>query len=152
MAKRFKWRLDPVRKVKEREEERNRETLVEARDALRAEEDRLADLNRQRAEAVRELQGRQQGALDAGDLARRDAFVRSLNDRIRKQSEAVAAARRQEQERQEALVKAVQERKVFDNLKERDQQRFRKEQLRKEQAATDETANRQSYGRQNREE
>lgn len=151
MAKKFRWRLDPVKKVKEREEERSKEALAEARRSLRSEEARLADLVSQRSEAVRQLQDRQQGALNPRDLAMRDSFVRSLNERIRTQTEAVEAARRAEAEKQEALGKAVQERQVFDNLKERDQQRFRKEQLRKEQAATDETANRRSHGNRNRE-
>jgi flagellar FliJ protein len=152
MAKKFRWRLDPVKKVKEREEERNQEALAEARRALRSEEARLADLVGQRSEAVRQLQDIQQGALDPRDLAMRDAYVRSLNERIQAQAEAVEAARRLEAQKQEALVKAVQERKVFDNLKERDRERFRKAQQRKEQAATDETANRQSHGNRNREE
>ena len=152
MAKKFRWRLDPVKKVKEREEERSQEAFAEARRALRSEEEKLADLARQHGEAVRGLQGKQQGPLDPRDLAMRDAYVRTLNDRVQAQTEAVNTARLLTEEKQEALAKAVQERKIFDNLKERDQQHFKKGQRRKEQAATDETANRQSHGRRNLEE
>jgi flagellar protein FliJ len=152
MAKKFRWRLDPVKKVKEREEERNQEALAEANRALRSEEDKVADLVRQRGDAVKALQGSQQGALNPTDLAMRDAYVKTLGERIRVQTEAVEAARKLAEERQEALMKAVQERKVFDNLKDRDHQRHKKEQRRREQAATDETANRQSHGNRNPEE
>ena len=152
MARKFTWRLDPVKKVKEREEERNQEALAEANRAIRSEEDKLSDLVRQRSEAVKALQDSQQGALDPRDLAMRDAYVRKLNASIQTQTEVVEAARTLAMDRQEALVKAVQERKVFDNLKDRDHQRFKKEQKRREQADTDETANRQSHSSRSPEE
>jgi len=147
MAKRFRWRLDPVKKVKEREEEKNQEALAAARRQLSAEEAKLAELGRQRAEAVGEVQNQQQGAINPQDLARRDAYIRSLDERIQTQTEVVASARNQADERHQELVKSVQERKVLENLKDRDKQRFQKDRQRREQAAADETANRQSHER-----
>lgn len=152
MAKRFRWRLDSVKKAKENEEERNQEALAGARNALRGEEGKLAELDDRREQAVRQIQEKQDGPLDPRDMVRRDAYVRDLEEQIKQQTGAVEAARSEADAKQEQLLKSMKERKVLDNLRERDRGRFKKAERRKEQAATDETANRQSHDRKNREE
>lgn len=145
MAKRFKWRLESVKKVKEREEEQNQERLAQARRVLAAEEAALSELLKQRETHIRMVQEKQAGRIDATELARAYAYLEKLNGQVQKQAQKVHAARSSAEQTRETLVKSVQERKVMDNLRERDYQKFRKEEQRRDQAALDETANRRSF-------
>ena len=144
MAKRFRWRLESVKKAKEREEERKQEALAEARNALRAEEGKLAELRRKQEDAARQLREKQEGRINPSDLALADAYQRELEKRIRNQTGEVEEARSASEQKRQILLKSVQENKVLENLKGRAQQRHRKEAQRRDQADSDEAANRNS--------
>ena len=147
MAKRFKWRLESVKNVKTQEEERNQQRLVEAQNALRAEEASLAGLCDQREVYHRQLQEKQSGRLNTADMSVLHAYLEQLAGKIQAQSSRVESARSTVEQRREALLKSVQENKVLENLETRDYQAFRKAESRKDQAAMDETANRRASGR-----
>lgn len=142
MAKRFTWRLETVKKAKEREEEKHQQLLGRAEAALKKEEADLAALESERERCAGELHGSRSGKLDPAGLARSHAYLKQLEDKIRKQKEQVELARSVSDEKRGILVKTVQERKVLENLRDRDQRKFRKEERRKDQALTDETAGR----------
>ena len=145
MAKRFKWRFASVKKAKEREEERNQEALAEARRALRAEEAELSRLLELRAACWQQVREKQSGALNTADLLLAHAYLEKLSGQIQEQARRVENARSGADRKRSVLLKTVQERKVLENLKDRDYREFRKEERRRDQAAMDETANRRSF-------
>lgn len=142
MAKRFKWRFETVEKVKRREKEQRQEALASSRRTLQAEEQILAELLTLRVEQQRLQKQQQEGRLDPQALGRIYAYLENLNEKIEEQQAIVERAHLIEQQKQQALVEAVQEEKVLENLRVKDQQEFRKQERRKEQAQTDETASR----------
>lgn len=148
MAKRFKWRLDTVKKAKERHEDQKKQALGEAQSAQTTEERALDDLRIQRQEQQDRLKSNQSGKLNALDLQAAHAYISDLNDKIDAQQTRVDAAKQVTESRRTDLVKAVQENKVLENLRTRDQEAFRKDERRREQAETDETANRAAHRRQ----
>ena len=144
MAKRFNWRLETVKKAKEREEEKNQQLLGRAETALRKEEANLSALRSERDKCVRELQESRTGRLDPADLSRTHAYLHQLDEKIQDQEKQVDQARTITHEKRGILLKTVQERKVLENLRDRDHQKFKKEERRKDQALTDETAGRRA--------
>ena len=147
MAKRFKWRLELVKKTKERDEERSQTELAEARRAFQTEETKLSQLREKGEACVRQLHEKQAGRLNTADLARTHAYLKDLERQIQAQTGRIEDARSTAEVKQEALLKTRQEKKVLENLKERDLRKFRKTESRKDQAAMDETANRRASKR-----
>lgn len=144
MAKRFKWRFESVKKAKEREEEQGQQNLVRAQDALTSEEAKLAELRDQREVYIRQLREKQDGRLNTADLSRINTYLENLAGQIKAQAQQVEKTRSVVNRHREALLKTVQERKVLENLKERDYRAFRKTERRQDQVTMDETANRRN--------
>lgn len=152
MAKRFKWRLDSVKKAKERHEDARKQALGEAQSAQNTEERALDDLRTKRREQTDRLKSNQSGRLDAQALQAAHEYISELGEKIDAQQEKVDAARALTESRRADLVRAVQENKVLENLRTRDRDAFRKAERRREQAETDETAGRRTHRNQNKEE
>lgn len=151
MAKRFKWRLDTVKKAKERYEDQKKQALGEAQAAQNTEEAALADLEQRRSDQHDRLKSRQSGRLSATDLQASHAYINDLTRKIEEQQIRVDAARKVTENRREDLVKAVQENRVLENLRTRDHETFKKDERKREQSETDETANRAAHRRQQEE-
>ena len=147
MAKRFKWRFETVKNVKEQEEERHQQRLADARRCLAEEEAELADLQERCEVLMNQLRDKQSGLLNTVELAASNAYLEQLVDHIKQQNQQVEASRSDVRKRRAELLKSVQENKVLDNLRERDLQTFRKEERKLDQAAMDETANRRNSNR-----
>ncbi len=152
MAKRFKWRLDTVKKAKERHEDQKKLALGEAKGSQYAEESTLSDLEALRQEQTDRLKLNQSGKLNALDLQASHAYISDLGKKIEAQREKVAAARHITEGRRTELVKAVQDKKVLENLRTRDHDAFKKSERKREQAETDETANRTAHRKKQEEE
>jgi flagellar FliJ protein len=145
MAKRFKWRLETVKKAKEREKEKNQELLGRAQTALRTEETKLATLRSERDKCVQELEGSRTGRLNPANLSLSHSYLNQLDRKIQEQEKQVELARSVTEEKRGILLKTVQERKVLENLRDREHQKFKKEERRRDQAMTDETAGRRAF-------
>ena len=144
MAKRFKWRFESVKNAKDKEEERSQQELANAQNKLRSEEEKLADLQGRREVHVRRLRQKQTGRLNTADISVIHAYLEELSGQIQRQGRRVEEARVNVGHKREALLRTVQENKVLENLKERDNQAFRKTERRRDQARTDEIANRRA--------
>jgi flagellar export protein FliJ len=147
MAKRFKWRLDTVKKAKERHEDQKKQALGEAQSSQNTEEARLAELRAARRDQTDRLKTKQAGKLNAQDLQASHAYISNLEQKIDDQNRRLEVAKQITDSRRTDLVKAVQENKVLENLRTRDHQVFKKSEQKREQAETDETANRASHRR-----
>lgn len=148
MARRFKWRLESVKKAKDREEERRQEALSRAQETLRTEEARLAELRARREEVLGQLRQKRSGRLNAADLALSHTYLKELEEKIRSQAQQVEEARSLSEQKRAHLLETVKERKILENLKERDRQKFRREEQRREQATMDEAAVRRAFRNQ----
>ena len=150
--KRFKWRLDTVKKAKERHEDQKKQALGEAQSSQTAEERKLSDLKERRREQTDRLKSVQSGKLNALDLQASHAYINDLGLKIQAQQEKVEATRQIMESRRTELVKAVQEKKILENLRSRDHAAFKKTERKHEQAETDETANRSAHRKKQQEE
>jgi flagellar export protein FliJ len=140
MARRFKWRFETVKNAKEREEERHRENLVEARRVLGTEEAKLAELHADREDCLGQLREKQAGRLNTTDISLVLTYLEDLDQKIQKQTQTVEQARSAAESKREILAQTVQENKILENLRERDNEKFRKAERKKDQAETDEAA------------
>ena len=145
MAFRFVWRLESVKKAKEREEDRHREDLATARRRLRSAETELARLQGQKDDCFDQLRGKQSGRIDTTDLKLARAYLHGLERKMEKQNRNLRNTQSVADQKREILLKTVQEVKVLENLKERDYQTFRKTERRRDQARMDESANRRAH-------
>jgi len=152
MAKRFKWRLETVKQAKERHEDQKKQALGEAQAAQSVEERALSDLERKREEQRDRLRSNQSGKLNPLDLKAAHAYISDLTQKIEAQEQKVEAAKQITESRRVELVKAVQENKVLENLRDRDHETHKKQERRREQAEMDETANRAAHRQTQRDE
>lgn len=139
MAK-FLFRFERVLKVKQlKEQERQRELAQAARRAeatLRS----LDALNRRIREQQSDWRSRVQGDVDAWRLQLSAAFLEHLRQERRETESQLADALQEVEARRSHLLDALKERKIFEALKEREHQSFRRAQARLEQRLTDEAA------------
>jgi len=148
MAKRFKWRLDTVKKAKERFEDQKKQALSDAQSSQNAEETILAELYSARLAQQNRLKENQSGKLNPIELQASYAYISNLEMKIATQLKKVEAASQLTESHRAELVKAVQENKVLENLRTRDHEVFKKDERNRDQAETDETANRASHRHQ----
>ena len=145
MAKRFVWRLEPVRRLKEREEERKQQDLAEALAQLQSVTALRSKLEQQQEACRIQLRQFQSGRLNPIDLRTINAYLEDLSRQHRELETALQEAHSQVAEKREALMKTVREKQVLDNLKERDHRAFKKEERRRDQTAMDEIASRRKF-------
>lgn len=144
MARKFRFRLQSLLRLREQAQQFRERRVA---DTLRQKESVEGELRRiaeQENAAVRDLHDAKTGALDMARLRWLNRFVGGLH-LARRQHEMDARALEGELARRRAeLVKATQEKKVVEKLKERRQDEHKHTLAREEQAALDEAALSQS--------
>ncbi len=141
--KKFRFRFQAVEDVKKREEDLRRERLVEADRTLQEQETLLAGLHQLRDTCQRRIvEQTSEGRLNATEIALSHVYLQKVTEDIQRQVARVEQARREMEARREGLLQAAQERKMFENLKVRDQSAHRYEEARQDQALMDEIAGR----------
>ena len=145
MAKRLKWRLDTVKRVKEREVDSCQEALAIAQEKLRKEQEVKAELETERERQHERLRGGGSGKLNPGDLQASHAFLQNLAERIKSQNEKIGEATEGVEAARTALVEASKETKILDNLRDRDHQTYKRDVRKRDQAQLDETAGRRAF-------
>jgi flagellar FliJ protein len=143
-VKKFRFRFQTVENVKKREEDLRRERLAEADRTLQEQEALLAGLHQLRDTCQRRIaEQTSEGRLNATEIALSHVYLQKVTGDIQRQQARVEQARREMEARREVLMQAARERKMFENLKARDQSAHRYEESRQEQALMDEIAGRQ---------
>lgn len=141
MAKRYQFRLQPVLRHRERVEEQKQVELADAQRARQSEEEKLAALQGQEARAVELLEQQGMvGRLDVEFVKQGLSYLQTLAGDIDTQEEAVTEAQEQAEERRQETVRAMQDRKVLEKLRERGRQRWQQEVNREESRFLDELA------------
>ena len=85
MAKRFTWRLDSVRKARERHEDLKKQALGEAQGAQNIEEGKLSDLQNHKQGQTDRLRSNQSGKLNPRDLQAAHEYISDLDKKIAEQ-------------------------------------------------------------------
>lgn len=134
---RFTFKLQPVLKLKEQQEESKKNELGKAIQVLEAEKRKLADLEDSLSAAVREFNEKTKKTT-VHKLIEFNEYISVLNSRIKSQKENVNNAALYVDKVREELLEAVKERKILEKLKEKKYEEYLIEQKRLEQKTNDE--------------
>lgn len=138
---RFKFKLQRVLEIKEHKEELLKNELAEANRIHQQERRILNELEENRERHLSDFsQAQTQEFLLIEDLKIRLRFIKKLAFDLIDQEQKVREALKKTEEVREELVKASQEKKVLERLKEKHYKEFLKEEDSKEQHTLDEIA------------
>jgi len=136
----FLFRFERVLKVKQLKEQERQRELAQAARRAEATQRSLDALNRRIREQQSDWRSRVQGDVDAWRLQLSAAFLEHLRQERRETESQLTDALQEVEARRSHLLDALKERKIFEALKEREHQSFRRAQARLEQRLTDEAA------------
>ena len=141
---RFSFRLQTVANLREKEENLRKEELAEARRHLLTEEEHLSNLYEKKRLYQSQLFFSQGEKLDLPGIALLYAYLDDLERQITLQGKRVEQAEAEVENRRQILVKASQNRKILEKLREKRYLDYRHEANRQEQIFLDEIAGRLS--------
>ncbi len=119
MAKKFRFKLQPVLRYRERIEEETRGRFAKIQQLQQAKEREISELQRQNGEALGAMVDAQSGDVDMARVRILNRYITGLNiSSLQRQGELRAIQGEVEKRRRE-LVRARQEVRVLDKLKDR---------------------------------
>ena len=136
--KRFNFRFQRILKIKERMEEARKIALGKVIAVLNLEQERLADLEQTRMlyrQGGQELLALQ---LDPSLLSLNVSYLQRLQREIQEQGVRIQQVEKAVEEKRQELMEATKERRVYEILKERAVEDYRREQKRQERIMLDE--------------
>ena len=136
--KRFNFRFQRILKIKERMEEACKIALGKVIAVLNLEQERLADLEQTRMlyrQGGQELLALQ---LDPSLLSLNVSYLQRLQREIQEQRMRIQQVEKAVEEKRQELMEATKERRVYEILKERAVEDYRREQKRQERIMLDE--------------
>ncbi len=136
MAK-FVFRLQPVLKLKIQLEDQMKNELGKSIRKLEDEKRILRLIDNEKEKNIHMFNSVSMQGIAAGKLRDYSTYISLLQDRMKKQKENVNQAQKNVDKNREKLVKAVQERKMMEKLKEYKYQDFLTEQQKEEQKLND---------------
>lgn len=129
-------RLKPLQDLAESKEQDAAERFARHKQALEAQEQRLADLQNYQAD----YRAQMSGAMSPSLLRNRQDFMSRLNDAVRQQAEQVSKARQAYERERQCWVEARGETQVLDKLEQNYHAQAAQRGLRREQFELDELA------------
>ncbi len=141
MAKGFKFKLQSVLDLKFDIEEEEKRKLADVMQLQEREEQKLMSMQARQAQLIAELKKKQgEGAINITELQMYSRGIEKLkNDIIGQQLRLKEVAIMLDDQRKR-LITATQERKIYEKLKEKQQQAFKEEEEYKEKLLIDELA------------
>lgn len=141
MARRFQFRLETVRKLKEQALDRQRRVVADTVRALGRVEQRIARLTRQLYRTIEQSRSAQQAAkLDVNSLCGQEFHRGWLHRKIMESHTELATTRAELHVERAKLAEAWKQLRAIERLREKQWTRYRTELAREEQAANDEAA------------
>ncbi len=134
----FGFRLESVRNLKVQLEDNAKNNLALASRELKKQKEFLTGLRTTREDSISELNSKVDEGVSISQIRAYNNYLTFLKQKITEQKENVNTAQKQVDVRRESLVKAVQERKILDKLREKKYGEFLKEQGKAEQLLIDE--------------
>jgi len=125
--KKFRYRLEPLLKVKTHLERERQKELAVAQTQVRQQEDQLTAVDRQRAATLERQRERLAGRLSVAELLIHARYLLRLKGEMLTGQEILRGLRSQAEERRRLLVEAARERKKYERLKEKQLERHFKE-------------------------
>ena len=140
-GKKFKYKMQSILNIKEKLEEEEKDKLGRLLFEKANEEAVLAQLRARKANSQQEMKDKQrQGAMDVEELKRYDAHLKKMEFLIENQILRIKELDVRIEKQRQAVIKATQERKIFEKLKEKHKERFMMEQELEERKFIDELA------------
>jgi len=137
----FKYKLQSILNIKEKIEEEEKEKLSKLLFEKANEEAVLQHLKDRKFQSQEEMKAKQlQGAMDMEELKRYEAHLKKMEFLIQNQVLRIRELDMKIEQQRQVVIKATQERKMFDKLKEKHKDRFMVEQDREERKFIDELA------------
>ncbi|MCD6165113.1 flagellar export protein FliJ [bacterium] len=116
--KRFQFRLEKVKKVKESREKQKAQELARQMRALELENNRLQNLLKKRTEAFLELDEAQEGSLYSNEILTYCSYINMLNQDIEQQREKIFGIQQNIGRIQLELLEASKGKKILEKLRE----------------------------------
>lgn len=138
MAAKFKFHLETLLEVRQMHEQQAQARLVDQLRVLEAEKAALAELEGVATAYRAELAERQRGNLDIHSVMTYMNYLNTLDSRRHQQLARIATAESEAERLRLALLKATQQKKSVEKLRERHLEEFNKEQQRVETLFLDE--------------
>ena len=136
--KKFRYSMQSLLVIKQKLEDQAKAAYGAAKLRLAEEEERLADLQRQRESYVEEKRRVMASRLDVPKLNRLQLAVEAMDDRIVRQRQNVKKAEAALRAAEERLVESMTERKTQERLRENAFEAYRQEMNAEEQKEIDE--------------
>ncbi len=147
--KKFKYRLEPLLKVKSHLEKEKQKIHAASLKKVHDQKSHLTDIDRQKTSTSAFQRRTQQGAICLAELLVCSRFMLKLKKDTLAGSEMLRVMETDAEEKRQDLVEASKQRKIYEKLKERQHEKFDRELKDLEQKDADEVAN-TSFIRQGR--
>lgn len=134
----FEFRLESVRNLKIQMEDNAKNNLAAASRELERQKDHLSGLVSTKESSIKELNAEVDKGISINKIKNYNNYLSLLKSRITYQKENVNKAQKYVDIKRDCLVKAVQERKILDKLRDKKYEEYTKEQGKAEQVLIDE--------------
>lgn len=139
--KSFKFRLQNILDYKQKREDEEKEKLAKLMQALSAEEKVLSNFQHMLAREKEEYREKQRvGTLNLDELKMYHAYIKKIENDIVFQTQKIQKLKVEIENQRQQLLKATQEKKVFEKLKDKHHEDFVKEIEEEERKMIDELA------------
>lgn len=135
---RFRYRMQNILNVKTKLETQARNEFAEANMVLRAEEEKLEELVKRRADYEKNLKELYDGPLNVREINDTSQAIETIKYMEKVQMVAIKNAELQVEKKREAMSEAVKDVKMHEKLKEKQFEEFRAEEAAKESKEIDE--------------
>ncbi len=136
--KKFAFRLESVLNLKTQMEDNAKNNLARATKELENQKEYLKDLRNVNNKSMNSLTEEVDEGIPVYRVQIYNNYLSLMKEKIANQKEKVNVAERNVDKNREHLIKAMQERKVLDKLKEKKYDEYAKDQLKEEQLGIDE--------------
>lgn len=151
MARRFRFNLDPVLRLRKREVDERRREFAEVNRMLQEERQRREDIHHERIGMQEEIVRSFEEQAPFQSIVATYNLIGSLENEITESMRREAALEQELEKRRIAMIEANKQARILEILKERRRTEFLREEERQEQAVLDELSI-QAQGRRKREE
>lgn len=136
----FVFKLQAVLDTKKILEERKLTEFSEKKNQLNEEKKVLNTIQQERILLVDQLRDSQHLIRHMRDIELQITYIDVCKEKEKKQKKVIDGVTKEVEERRIALMEAMKERKVMENLKDRDMEEFKASEVMQERITTDETA------------
>ena len=119
----FNFRLERVLNFKETVEELKKAEYGSTQRKLNQEEDKLNSYNQHKSD-IKDEKNLSASKTNGGNLAMYSNYITDLDKKIKSQEEIVSNTRIELEEAKEEMIEAVQDKKAFEKLKEREYEKY----------------------------